>query len=151
MNEAHIFDGGLGFKAVGHDKHGPMFEANNVNLLVAKMINTDVYFTRKAKKMTTDLDKAQFHIDDAMKRFTSSIDNLSKVEELFIGKSKKVTSAVKDSEEKLLQGLARVEKAANFERLNRYVELLERAATAMNQLAELQKDGKLDKIASAIR
>ena len=151
MNEAHMFDGGLGFKAIGHDKHGPMFEANDVNLLVAKMINTDVYFTRKAKKMTTDLDRAQFHIDDAMKRFTNSIDNLGKIEELFIGKSKKVTSAVKDSEEKLLQGLARVEKAANFERLNRYVELLERAATAMNQLAELQKDGKLDKIASAIR
>ena len=40
---------------------------------------------------------------------------------------------------------------ANFERLERYVELLERAAQAMSGLAELEKNGKLEKIANAIK
>ena len=36
-------------------------------------------------------------------------------------------------------------------RLERYVELLERAAVAMNSLAELEKTGKLEKIAGALK
>ena len=40
---------------------------------------------------------------------------------------------------------------ANFERLERYVELLERASQAMSVLAELEKNGKLEKIANAIK
>jgi phage shock protein A len=141
----------IGLVSRGYDKHGPKFLEQDINISVAKMINTQTYFERKAKKMSTDLDKAQTHVEDALNRFGKSLNNLQSLEETFVNKSKKVSSAVKDSEEKLLQGLARIEKAANFERLSRYVELLERASSAMNQLAELQKDGKLDKIASAIR
>ena len=141
----------IGLAPVAIDKNGPKFLEVDVNLAVARMINTQTYFERKAKKMSTDLDKAQTHIEDALNRFGKSLNNLQSLEENFVSKSKKVSSAVKDSEEKLLQGLSRIEKAANFERLSRYVELLERASHAMNQLAELQKDGKLDKIANAIK
>ena len=141
----------IGLAPVAIDKHGPKFLEVDVNFAVARMINTQTYFERKAKKMSTDLDKAQTHIEDALNRFGKSLNNLQSLEENFVSKSKKVSSAVKDSEEKLLQGLSRIEKAANFERLSRYVELLERASHAMNQLAELQKDGKLDKIANAIK
>jgi hypothetical protein len=45
----------------------------------------------------------------------------------------------------------KVEKTANFSNLERYVNLLERAATAMSTLAELEKEGKLDKISSALK
>ena len=51
----------------------------------------------------------------------------------------------------LASGLAKVEKAANFSNLERYVNLLERAATAMQTLAELEKAGKLEKIAGALK
>ena len=44
-----------------------------------------------------------------------------------------------------------IAEVANFERLERYVELLERAAQAMSVLAELEKNGKLEKIANAIK
>ena len=133
------------------ERNVPQFLEQDVNIAVAKMINTQTFFERKAKKMSTDLDKAQAYVEDSLTRFGKSLNNLTSLEQDFVTKSKKVSSAVKDSEEKLLQGLARVERAANFERLARYVELLERASHAMNQLAELQKDGRLDKIANAIK
>ena len=50
-----------------------------------------------------------------------------------------------------MQGLARIENAANCDRLQQYVSLIERASSAMKILADLEKEGKLDKIATAIR
>jgi len=44
-----------------------------------------------------------------------------------------------------------VQKQADFNNLTRYVELLERAATAMTTLSELEKAGKLQKIAGALK
>ena len=75
------------------------------------------------------------------------IDAESKISET----TKKVTGQVRDNAQKLGDGLLRVEKAANFDRLERYVGLLERAATAMSTLAELEATGRLEKIAGAIR
>ena len=147
----NIVDGGLGLKIAGYDREGPMFATNDVVKSLAAMINTNELFERKAKMMTPDIQKAETHLDDAITRFKKQYTELQRTEASFITDATKVVGSVKDAEEKLLQGLARVEKAANFERLNRYVELLERAASAMNQLAELEKEGRLDKIASAIR
>ena len=51
----------------------------------------------------------------------------------------------------MASGLSKIEKSADMARLQGYVELLERAATAMNALAELEKTGKLEKIANSLR
>ena len=59
---------------------------------------------------------------------------------------KKASGDVRDVANKLAEGLIKIEKVANFERLERYVELLERAAQAMSVLAELEKNGKLEKL-----
>lgn len=83
--------------------------------------------------------------------FSHAMDRLVDTEKQLEEKTKKVSGTVRDSAQKLADGLNRVEKLANFERLERYVGLLERAAAAMEALAELEKSGKLDKIASAIR
>lgn len=147
----NIVENGLGLKVVGYDREGPLFATKDVVNSVAAMINTNELFERKAKMMTPDIQKAETHLEDALARFKKQYSELQRTETAFVTDAKKVVGNVKDAEEKLLQGLARVEKAANFERLNRYVELLERAASAMNQLAELEKEGRLDKIASAIR
>jgi hypothetical protein len=114
-------------------------------------INTEDFYTRKARNMTKDAEKAIEMTDDVSKRFKSSINQLMVVEQEFVQQSKKMSGEVRDASEKIAQGIQRVEKAANFERLERYVELLERTATAMTILGELEKTGKLDKIATAIR
>jgi predicted nucleic acid-binding Zn-ribbon protein len=141
----------LGLTPTGYDKHGPMFSKKEVDLVAAKLINTDSFFYTKGKNMTTDLNKATELLDDSVERFTIALNKFNNLESKFKDDSKKVSSSVKDAEEKLIQGISRVEKAANFERLERYVILLERASQSMMQLAELQKDGRLEKIANAIK
>lgn len=141
----------IGLKPSGHDKLGPKFAEKDFLTAAAQLINTNYLFERKAKMISTDIEKAESHLETAITTFKKQYNQFNQVEELFSSDAKKAASSVKDAEEKLLQGLARVEKAANFERLSRYVDLLERAATAMNQLAALEKEGRLDKIASAIR
>ena len=49
------------------------------------------------------------------------------------------------------EGLSRIEKQANFDNLERYVALLERANVALSALAELEKNGKLNKISEALK
>ena len=65
--------------------------------------------------------------------------------------SKKASGNIRDATEKLSQGLLKIEKTANFDRLERYVVLLERASVAIESLAELEKNGRLEKIANAIK
>ena len=93
---------------------------------------------------TDIMDKAIEHFDKSYQRF--------QLLETAIQKDIKTKAGdIKAAEEKLMQGLARIEKAANFDRLQQYVSLIERASSAMTLLADLQKDGRLDKIATAIR
>ena len=58
---------------------------------------------------------------------------------------------VRKAADDLASGLLKVEKQANFANLERYVSLLERAAVSMQTLAELEKTGKLEKIAGALK
>ena len=116
-----------------------------------KMIKTETYFFRGAKNMTIDAEKAIELTDDVTERFSKSLDRLTATHQKFSDKSKKASGDVRDAANKLAEGLIKIEKVANFERLERYVELLERAAQAMSVLAELEKNGKLEKIANAIK
>lgn len=101
--------------------------------------------------MNNDLIEATEITDEAIKFFGEAHDRFIAVENKFIADAKKSAGNVKDASEKIMQGISRIEKAANFQRLEQYVSLLERAATAMNMLAELEKTGKLEKIAASIR
>jgi hypothetical protein len=133
------------------DRKGPLYSMGQVMKYIHGAISTEDFYTRKARNMTKDAEKAIEMTDDVAKRFKSSINQLMVVEQEFVQQSKKMSGEVRDASEKIAQGIQRVEKAANFERLERYVELLERTATAMTILGELEKTGKLDKIATAIR
>ena len=141
----------LGLNPVKYDKKGPAYDLKDVKALVKRRIEADAYFSERVKKTMSDTTTAIEKTNDVMKEFTLVIDKYTKLEADIVEKSKKTTGTLKDSAERLAQGIARVEKAANFERLERYVGLLERAATAMNLLAELEKEGKLDKIAGALK
>lgn len=133
------------------DKTGPLYKRSDVDKAVIGKINSESHFKGAAKIMTTDAEKAIKITENVIEQFSKTLDRFNDVEATFIAKSKKSAGEVKDASERLAQGIARVEKAANFDRLEKYVQLLERAASAMTMLAELEKSGKLDKIASAIR
>lgn len=140
-----------GVTPIGADKHGPMFSRDGVEKVIVGMINSDQYFNQQAKNMTSDAEKAIGLTEDVNARFSKTLDNFQSTTKKFTEQAKTASGGVRDAADKLANGLLKIEKAANFDKLERYVELLERAAKAMEVLAELEKSGKLDKIAGALR
>ena len=151
MSITEALSSSFGIVPIKQDRHGPAYSTSDVHKMCLKMIESDTYFERRVGKMMEDTTKAKAKIETMMKEFGIVIDKFHDMEDSVVEKSKKTTGVLKDSAERLAQGIARVEKAANFERLERYVDLLERAATAMRLLAELESTGKLDKIAGALK
>ena len=140
-----------GLRPLKQDKGCPIYSAKDVNRTIFKLIETNSYFSKRVKNIMSDTKTAIDKTNEVINGFELVINKYMAMEESIVEKTKKTSGSIKDSAEKLAQGMARIEKAANFDRLERYVGLLERAATAMNLLAELEKDGKLDKIAGALK
>lgn len=138
-------------QVAARDKYGPIFKIKDVTQMCMNMIVNEQFFERHRKTMTTDAEIAIEKTEKVTKEFSESLDRFLAVEKRFADQSKRASGAIRDAGEKLANGLTRIEKAANFDRLERYVDLLERAATAMTVLADLEASGKLDKIAGAIR
>ena len=135
----------------GQDRHGEYYAADKVTSTAVNMIAAGNYFNRRAKAMNKDLDTAKSAVEDANAAFNKQLNKLIETETKIAESAKKIAGKVKDSTQKLAGGLASIEKQANFDRLERYVELLERAEKSMSVLAELEKSGKLEKIAVALK
>ena len=101
--------------------------------------------------ISVDYEKATEIADSAEKMFKRNVSNLMTTTEELQNNIKKVSGNVRKAADDLAAGLIKVEKTANFSSLERYVSLLERAATAMSTLADLEKEGKLDKISNALK
>jgi len=131
----------------------PLFQHKKVVKACAIMVNNnpELFFTQRAREVMKEITNATSIMDAAIDHFDKSYEKFRALETSINKDIKTKAGNIKDAEEKLMQGLARIEKAANFDRLEKYVALIERASTAMKLLAELEKDGKLEKIASAIR
>ena len=101
--------------------------------------------------VNADYEKASEILTEAEKLFRRNSDNFMRTTEELQTNIKKVSGGIRKAADDLASGLSKVEKTANFANLERYVLLLERAATAMSTLAELEKEGKLNKISSALK
>jgi hypothetical protein len=135
------------------DSKGPAWKESTIDRFVASelTLETGSQLTRKAKNMSTDYEAASKIADEATKMFKKSHGDLLQITGELQESAKKASGSVRKSADDLAQGLLKVQKQADFNSLNRYVELLERAAIAMTTLAELEKAGKLQKIAGALK
>lgn len=135
------------------DSKGPGWTVERVNRIIATELTDEAgtFLTRRAKMLSADYEKASEITESAYKAFQRNVDNLDKTTATLQENIKKVSGNVRKAADDLSVGLSRVEKTANFANLERYVTLLERAATAMSTLAELEKAGKLEKIAGALK
>jgi hypothetical protein len=140
-----------GLKPIGQDRHGLVWSKEGVHNECAADINLGTYFQRRTKTMATDFEAATTICDNATALFGRSMESMLSAESSMAAAAKKSSGNIRKAADDLAQGLAKVEKTANFDRLEKYVGLLERAATAMNLLAELEKTGRLDKIAGALK
>jgi hypothetical protein len=149
MSEASLAE--LGLRPHSVDKLGPKYLKSDVEQWTMKMICSQYFFNRVAKEMTTDAQLAIETTNEVTAELSKSLYRFQEVRADFVSKSKKASGDIRDATNKLAEGLTRIEKTANFDRLERYVLLLERAAAAMNSLAELEQSGKLEKIAGALK
>lgn len=133
------------------DRHGRAWRKADIDVLAMQLINAENYFHKKAKHMLADTEKAIAKTAQVSAEFSAVIDRFVATENRLADESKRVAGSVKASAERMGQGIDRLQKSADFERLERYVALLERAAVAMQTLAELEASGRLEKIAAAIR
>ena len=143
----------IGLKRAMVDKHGPKWFSKDVHDYVVSEINLDggSYFTRGAKQLNKDYEKAVEILNAQENLLQNSLENLKKLTNEIQDGVKIVSADVRKSTNELANGLLRIEKQANFANLERYVSLLERAASAMQSLSDLEKQGKLEKIVGALK
>ncbi len=138
-------------RVVGQDSLGAIYDERDVTDSICDMIKNENYFKGKWADMSRDFGVAAKKVDKAQDHLSSVIRKLGDTEEEIINKTKIVSGKVRDATQRLSDGINKIEKTANFDRLERYVVLLERAEKAMSALAELDKSGKLEKIANALK
>ncbi len=144
-------DGLLSEVNVSFVRGDPRFSLEKANRnLIVEIYKTD-HLNRRERKMEKQINDVTESVQQTINRFGAAMDSLVSKEVALAESTKKVSGSLRDHAQKIGDGLARVEKIANFDRLERYVALLERASSAMQALADLESTGKLDKIASAIR
>ena len=140
-----------GLIPVGYDKEGPKYSQAAVNAHVVKCILIEDYFKQVTKTMNHDIETAIDLTQEANNRFNTVLNTFTKTHNNFAESAKKASSSVRTAADTMAGGLAKIEKAANFDRLERMVDLLERAAGAMTTLAEMEKSGQLAKLSEAIK
>ena len=134
-------------------RNDPLWTRKSVAKALTTIVinNPELFFQQEARNIMKEIKNATDIMDKAIEHFDKSYQRFQLLETAIQKDIKTKAGDIKAAEEKLMQGLARIEKAANFDRLQQYVSLTERASSAMTLLADLQKDGRLDKIATAIR
>lgn len=139
----------VGIKPAFVDKDGPAWHEADVLALKAK--NIEVGADDRTHVVSELYKKSAKVLDEQAAMFKKASDHFHLATEEVSQSAKKASGRVRSAAEDLTNGLARIEKQANFDRLDRYVALIERAAQAMTLLAELEKSGKLEKISSALK
>ena len=140
-----------GLNPVTQDRKGPGWDPAEVREYCAADIVNGTHFQKRVKNfMTQDFEKAAKVCDEATKMFNASFNHMRAAEEKISEAAKKTSGNVRKAANELHSGLQKIERLANFDRLERTVSVLERAAAALTVLAELEKSGKLERIASAV-
>ena len=138
-------------EVVKYDREGACFDSAQIARLCCKAIDGEFYFKMRGKAMNKDLDGYTHILESAALKVSDKVDELVAGAVKLKESVKRSAGKIKDAHHKLADGIAKIEKTANFDRLERYGELLERAESAMTALAELENSGKLDKIAGALK
>lgn len=138
---------------VSYDKDGQKFTKSSVISVVAEEVNNvdGNYFERRDRSKAKEYSDAADIFEQAEKQLSFQLDKYLEKSNKLSAIAKKTSGDVRKAADDLSSGLLKVEKTANFSNLERYVLLLERAASAISILADLDKSGKLEKIASALK
>lgn len=139
-------------KPVAFDKKGPMFSESDVQkYVIEETVGNNSYARRVSVSTSEKITEATEILNQSLKTFDVAHTKMQEKSKHIQEQAKKTSGDVRDAANKLAEGLLRIEKSADFNRLERYAELLERCASAMTTLAELEQSGKLNKIAQSLK
>lgn len=119
--------------------------------VILPQIREKKIFKGTAKNMNTEINNATEEVKGFIRELSGEVSKLRAQQAEICDTAKKTSGHVRDAVEKLANGVKKIESAANFDKLERMTNLLERAADAMERLDNLQTSGKLDKILNAIK
>lgn len=127
-----------------------MFKKSDVIECAANDAIVGTPITRRSKYVATDYDTAAKAMTEASRMFEMELNKLNEAQDRLSAAAKATSSNVRKAANEIHEGLQRIEKAANFDRLERQVSILERAAAALKTLAELEQGGKLARVIEAV-
>jgi len=129
----------------------PLIAEHSVFKLMYREIDADLFFNRRGKTMTNDLQQANDKIDSYVENINKNMTRLLDKEKAFVDTSKRISSNIRKNSESMTSGIGRIKQAASFEELEKYTNVLERLVGALDALAIIEKQGKLDKIIASIK
>ena len=141
-------------KPLSQGKNGEVWSMEDARAAIIAEIadeSSDTIIERGLKKGVERINYAEKVLGEAIVVFEKTRLHLVSKEDAITESSKITSQNVRKAANDLAEGLQRIEKLANFDRLERNVQLLERAAAALTTLAELEKNGKLAGVVSAMR
>lgn len=150
-SEKIIGTGYMGLPVYLDGKHQECHKIKDVAKGLVVDVNSSNHFERRVKTMNKDIQAANESAEDALLIFENSMVKVIKKQAEIADSAKKVSGTVRQAANELGEGLAKLEKTANFHNLEKYADLLDRCANSLSILAELQKNGMLEKIGAAIK
>ena len=131
-------------------KGEPVWTETQIDVLCLSLIKNNEYnYISESLKM--NIEQATADVEQLTKVFGNKIQQFTKTQTELSEQAKKVSGQVRDSANKLNSAMQTLDKNMNLDKLQRQAELLERIATAMSSLVELEKSGSLERIIRAMK
>ena len=131
-------------------KGEPVWTETQINVLCLGLIKNNEY-NYISEDLRMNIEQATADVEQLTKVFGNKIQQFTKTQTDLSEQAKKVSGQVRDSANKLNSAMQTLDKNMNLDKLQRQAELLERIATAMSSLVELERSGSLERIVKAMK
>ena len=131
-------------------KGEPVWTETQIDILCLSLIKNNEY-NYISENLKMNIEQATADVEQLTKVFGNKIQQFTKTQTDLSEQAKKVSGQVRDSANKLNSAMQTLDKNMNLDKLQRQAELLERIATAMSSLVELEKSGSLERIVKAMK
>lgn len=131
-------------------KGEPVWTETQINVLCLGLIKNNEY-NYISEDLRMNIEQATADVEQLTKVFGNKIQQFTKTQTELSEQAKKVSGQVRDSANKLNSAMQTLDKNMNLDKLQRQAELLERIATAMSSLVELERSGSLERIVKAMK
>lgn len=131
-------------------KGEPVWTKTQINVLCLGLIKNNEY-NYISEDLRMNIEQATADVEQLTKVFGNKIQQFTKTQTDLSEQAKKVSGQVRDSANKLNSAMQTLDKNMNLDKLQRQAELLERIATAMSSLVELERSGSLERIVKAMK